>query len=574
MTEILQNLAPEPLEPLPFDVPEAFHTTLANGLRVVVLPQDRLPLVSFRLAFFSGDAHDRSDSVGIVSAMMAMLTEGTENYSSRELAEKIERLGANLSASSSEDFSILCASALSIYRAEMLDILAEILFRPTFPEDELDLYKRNTIENLKFQRSQPGFLASEQVARILYGKHPYSRISPKPADVQNMTQKALGTCHSQSLIPNNSVFIAVGDIEVEPFMKEIETHFSDWAAGKPSEAEFPPPPRRDKRTLTIVDRPGSAQANIVLTNLAIPRDHPDYFSVLVMNQVLGAGASSRVFMNLREEKGYTYGAYTRFDAKRYAGDFEASAEVRTEVTGASLDEFFFELHRIRDEAVSERELEDAKNFLTGVFPIRAETQEGLTNLIVNQQLYDLPGDYLLTYRDHVSAVSVDDVRRAALEYIKPESLSIVMVGDAVSMLPQVEKFAEDVEIFDIDGNPRKREVYEKDRNAIPENFDGEWDLRLDFQGEEVNVKLVINQKGSAVSGSLSTILGEGEISMGTINGKKISATAVTEIQGQSAEFIINGEIEGETISGTIATPLIPDALRFTGSRANQADAAN
>src|SRR5207253_10336987 len=139
----------------------------------------------------------------------------------------------------------------------------------------------------------------------------------------------------------------------------------------------------------------------VLSNLAIPRNHPDYFPALVMNQVLGAGASSRVFMNLREEKGYTYGAYTRLDTKKLAGDFEATAEVRTAVTGDSLKEFFYELNRIRDERVMEDELNDAKSFLTGVFPIRAETQEGLTNLIVNQHLYGLPEDYLQTYRDNV-----------------------------------------------------------------------------------------------------------------------------------------------------------------------------
>lgn len=565
---------PEPLEPVPFAVPGTFETTLKNGLRVVILAHDRLPLISFRLAFFFGDANEGRDSVGLTSAMMSMLTEGTENHSSRELAEKIERLGASLSASSSDDFSIISASALSIYRTEMLDLLAEVLFRPSFPEAELDLYKRNTIENLKFQRSQPGFLANEQVARIVYGEHPYGRISPTPRDVQNLSREALAVCHGQRMVPNNAVFIAVGDVGIEPLLREIEKFFGDWQRGSVARANFQQPAERDSRTLTLVDRPGSAQANIVMANLGIPRNHPDYFPVLVMNQVLGAGASSRVFMNLREEKGYTYGAYTRFDTKRDAGDFEASAEVRTAVTGASLDEFFFELNRIRDEAVGERELQDAKDFLIGVFPIRAETQEGLTNLIVSQQLYDLPTDYLQTYRDRVAGVTADDVRGAAMKYIRPESLAIVIVGDAAGILPQAEKFAESAEIFDTDGNRRERSDFDADSAAAPENFDGEWDLVLDFQGQEVGVKLSIVQKGGEISGTLRTILGEGEIAAGRVNGKKISATAVTEIQGQAAEFIINGEIEGEVLSGTIATPLIPDSLKFSGTRTNQAGAAN
>ena len=172
-----------------------------------------------------------------------------------------------------------------------------------------------------------------------------------------------------------------------------------------------------------------------------------------MNQVLGAGASSRVFMNLREEKGYTYGAYTRLDLKRLGGDFEATAEVRTAVTGDSLKEFFYELDRIRDEDVPVEELNDAKNFLTGVFPIRAETQEGMTNLIVNQVLYDLPDDYLQTYRSNVEAVTAEDVRRVADLYVRPAEMAVVIVGDAKEIVPQADKYAGAVEILDTEGNP-------------------------------------------------------------------------------------------------------------------------
>ncbi len=211
-------------------------------------------------------------------------------------------------------------------------------------------------------------------------------------------------------------------------------------------------PVRDSRSLTIVDRKGSAQSNIVLTHLGVKRTDPDYFPLIVMNQVLGAGASSRVFMNLREEKGYTYGAYTRLGSKKLAGDFEATAEVRTAVTGDSLKEFFYELERIRDDKVGDEELADAKNFLTGVFPIRAETQEGLTNLIVNQHLYCLPENYLQTYRENVDAVTVDDVQRIAIKHVRPDEMAIVIVGDAGEVLTQAKEYAETVEIFDTDGN--------------------------------------------------------------------------------------------------------------------------
>lgn len=567
MTELNRQSPPKPLDPVPFNIPRAVSRKLENGLRVVVFEDERLPIVSFRLAFMSGDTSDPQDSAGLTSAMASMLSEGTENYSSAALAEKIERLGASISASSSDDFTIVSASTLDLYSSEIMALMAEMIFKPTFPENELDLYKRNTIENLKFQRSQPSFLASEQVSRMIYGDHPYSRVSPSAEDIDKLTREQLAEFHEKILVPNNAVLIVVGDVELESLMAEIEDHFGDWGSGKVDAVDLPELKVLDASTLTVVDRPGSAQSNIVLANLGIKRNHPDYFPVLVMNQVLGAGASSRVFMNLREEKGYTYGAYTRLDAKRMAGDFAATAEVRTSVTGESLKEFFYELNRIRDEVVSEAELNDAKNFLTGVFPIRAETQEGLTNLIVSQELYGLPDDYLQTYRDNVSAVTAEDVQRAANAYIHPDKMAIVIVGDAGEILDQAGSYAKDIEIFDTEGNRKETESYMIDESAGPADFSGKWKLSLDFQGQKVPVSLDLEQSDKVIKGSLQTVLGNGEISDGSVRGQSFSATANTDIQGQSVEFMISGTLENGTMSGTISAPIIPDSLTFTGSRA-------
>jgi len=445
---------PAPLAPTAFEIPRPFKTQLDNGLEVVLFENSRLPLVSYRLAFYQGDINDPRGKTGLTSAIASMVTEGTENYSSKQLAEKIERLGASLNAHSSDDFTIVAASALSLYRTEVLDLLAEVTLRPTFPENELDLYRRNTVEHLRFQRSQSSFLAGEQAARLVYGEHPYAVASPSPADVEALERDTLRAFHADAYIPNNAILIAVGDISREEFLNEVEDQFGGWQKGNKAVSEFPAPPTRTKRTITIVDRAGSAQSNIVLGNTAIDRTSPDYFPVLVMNQVLGAGASSRVFMNLREEKGYTYGAYTRLNTKRLAGDIEATAEVRNEVTGDSLKEFFYELERIRTEDVREDEIADAKSFLTGVFPIRAETQEGLTNLIVNQHLYGLPADYLETYRDNIDAVTIADVRTAAEKYVRPDEMAIVIVGDENAIIDQVKPFATDIETYDTDGKKK------------------------------------------------------------------------------------------------------------------------
>ncbi len=450
--EDFRKSAPAPLAPVAFNIPQPFQTTLANGLKLVILEDKKLPLVSFRLIFRAGDIHEPADAVGLNSAVASMLSEGTESYSSKQLAEEIERLGAHLSANSGSDTTSLSASSLTLYASDILRLMAEMILKPTFPEEELDLYRRNTIEGLKFQRSQASFLADEQVSRIIFGKHPYSKVSSKAEDVEKLTREMLIAHQTRTFVPNNAVFVVVGDVDKDALVKEIEDKFSAWESGEVADFAFDSMPSRSEKTLTIVDRKGSAQSNIVLANPAIERKHEDYFRALVMNQILGAGASSRIFMNLREEKGYTYGAYSKFDSRRLAGAFEATAEVRTAVTGDSLKEFFYELNRIRDEKVSEEELQDAKNFLAGVFPLRAETQEGLTSLIVQQQIYDLPADYLETYRDKINEITIEDVAAAANKYVQPEQMAIVIVGDAEDILPQAKDYAANIEIFDTENN--------------------------------------------------------------------------------------------------------------------------
>ena len=461
MNEDFRKTAPSPLVSQPFDIPKPCSTVLPNGLKIVIFENNQLPLVSYRLAFRSGDINDPKDAIGLTSAMTSLLNEGTTTRSSQQIAEETERLGAKMAAGSSADNMTVSASTLSLYSSDILKLMADITLNPTFPEDEIALYQKNSIQGLESQRANASFLANEQVDKILFGEHPYSIVSPSKADIEKISRENLIAFHAQMFAPNNAIFIIVGDVHRAELLQEIEEIFGDWKQKDIENVEFSALPNRTATTLTVVDRPGSAQSNIVLANLAIDRNNPDYFPVLLMNQVLGAGASSRLFMNLREEKGYTYGAYSRLDTRRLAGSFEATAEVRTPVTGDSLHEFFYELNRIRDERVSEKELNDAKNFLTGVFPLRVETQEGLTNLIVTQQLYDLPEDYLQTYRDKVNAVTIDEVERMANKYITPDKIAIVVVGDAEEILPQIKSYSDKIEVFDIEGNKVKKGKSEK-----------------------------------------------------------------------------------------------------------------
>jgi len=448
LTEDFRREPPTPLAPRPLNLPAAREATLSNGLGVVVVEQERLPLVSFRLAFRSGDSSDPRELPGLTDILTSMLVEGTETRNSRQIAEETARYGATLNAGASSDQTTVAASTLSAYTDEVFELLADATLRPTFPEDELALAKDNAQQNLIAQRAQPSFLASEALARVLFGEHPYAVVSPTPESIDAMARDRLLEFHRAKFSPSNAVLFVVGDVRRDAVLARAEQLFGAWTAPAVEEPHFPAPPARGERVAYLVNRPGSAQSNIIVANLAIRRTHPDYFPFLVMHTILGANASARLFMNLREEKGYTYGAYTQLDARRHAGSFRATAEVRTAVTGASLKEMFYEYERIRAEDVSEKELTDAKAYLTGVFPIRLETQEGLVDQLVQQRMHGLPDDYLETYRDNVQRVTREEVRRVANLYVTPERAAIVVVGDAAEVREQIAPYAARVEDFD------------------------------------------------------------------------------------------------------------------------------
>jgi predicted Zn-dependent peptidase len=529
-------------------------------MRVVLFSDAKLPLVSVRLVFAYGDVDDPEDLVGIGSATAAMLSEGTENYTSKGFADEVERLGASIGASSGADSTVVAGSALSIYREDLLRLLSEVVMRPVFPDQELDLYKTNTVEGLKFQRSQPSFLADEQFSKALYGDHPYAVVSPSADDIGRLDRDALVAHHRRMFNPRHATVIAVGDFENGEFTAELEDHFGSWEGGPETRLERPCGEGNAGRRFVIVDRPGSSQANILMGNRAIARDNPDFFPILVLNQILGAGASSRLFMNLREEKGYTYGAYSKFTTRRLGGDFEASAEVRTEVVGESVAEFMKELARIRDERVSDTELADAVNYLTGVFPLRAETQEGLVNLLVQQEVYGLPEDYLRTYRDMVAAVSAEDVTRVARSYIRPEDLTMVIVGDGREVLESTRGWCTSVSVVDTDGRP-----VDLDGSVDEMDFEGEWELDLDFQGQPVKVSMVLRRDGAGLVGELTTPLGIGTVK-GEVSGGRMTAVATADVGGAPLKLEIVCHQQGEGIAGEISSDAIPTKLPFSGGR--------
>lgn len=451
-TEAFRRQQPAPLAAKALSIPTPYETTLLNGLQVVIVEDDRLPLVSYRMTLGTGDAYDPPEVPGLSDIMTAMLTEGTESRTSRQIADEAAKLGATLVAGANSDYTVVAASALSTYKDQVFDLLVDVALRPAFPADELNLVKQNTKQGLIARRGQAAFLANEQAARVIYGEHPYHVVAPSAQSVDAMTYERLVSFHRSVFVPNNAVLIVVGDVTRDVVIERANALFGNWSSAQQVTSNFTAPPARNVRECYLVDRPGSAQSNVVIANLGVTQTSPDYFPMRVMHTILGANASSRLFMNLREDKGYTYGAYSSLDARRDAGSFRVSAEVRSEVVGASLTEFFYELNRIRAETVAEEELRNAQSYLTGVFPIRLETQEGLIDQLVQIKMFNLPSDYLQTYRDRINAVTKEEVQRVAREYIMPDQAAIVIVGDAAAIHDQIKPFAQHIEVYDSAGS--------------------------------------------------------------------------------------------------------------------------
>ncbi len=561
---------PPPLPPRPIKLPTTSETTLSNGLLVVVVADQRLPLVSYRLALRSGDAHDPAELPGLVDMLTGLLTEGTQSRNSREIADEVARLGATLQAGANSDYTTVAASSLTTFSDEILELLADVALRPVFPANEVELTKQNTKESLKQQRAQPSFLATEMVAKVMFGAHPYSVTAPTPEAIDATTREKLIEFHRSKFVPNNAVLVVAGDVDHDSLLQRIENLFGNWQPGAVIGDDFPAPPTRTARSAYLIDRPGSAQANIVIANSGITRTSPDYFPMLVMHTVLGANASSRLFMNLREEKGYTYGAYSSLDARRTAGTFRATAEVRTPVTGDSLKEFFYELGRIRSEPVSEKELADAKSYLTGVFPIRLETQEGLIDQLVQIKMFGLPDNYLNTYRSQIQSVTREQIQAVALKYVKPDEAAIVIVGDGNQLSEQIKPYAENIEFYNTAG--KRKTKGEASSAKFAAVYVGDWTLKIDTPlGQSIPATLTLTQNANGLAGKVESEMGSGELLSATVAGDSLSAIVSLDVAGHAIEANISAEATDNQIEGTISLQDAP-ALTFTGTREKSAEA--
>jgi zinc protease len=399
---------------------------------VIVTPMPGRELVTASLVVRSGAADEPAEHGGATVLAARALTEGTAAYDAIALSEAAERLGASLHAEAGWDAASAGLDVPASRLAPAMELLAEVVRRPSFPESEIGRLRDERLTDLLQARADPRRRAEEAFISSVYAStSPYHRPAGGLEEtVSGLEPEQLRAVHARSFLPTQAALIVAGDVEPSSAIGLVETLFGDWdGPARAASAPIDDTSAVDARFVRVVHRPASVQTEIRIGHAGLMRRHPDFYAVSVMSMILGGLFNSRLNRNLREEKGYTYGASAGFDLRRARGPFSARAAVNTEATVPALREFFIELDRIRETPVSADELRAACNFLVGVFPLRFETPGPVAGSLAGLFVHGLPDDELARYREAVEAVTIDDVQRVAQEHIRPDRAAVVLVGD-------------------------------------------------------------------------------------------------------------------------------------------------
>jgi predicted Zn-dependent peptidase len=447
---------PPELGPPPrVSLPPIITRQLANGLKLLIVEQHELPLADFVLLVGSGSTADPAGKPGIANLTSQMLREGTTTRQSLEIADQIAFLGISLSPNSSWESSTLSLHTPTAQLDSALALFADVALHPSFPANEFDRIKKTRLTELLQLRDQGPAIANLAFPAIIYGSaHPYGIPSiGTEASVESLTPADLQAYYQANFKPNNSTLIIVGDVNAAQIEQKINALFGSWQPGTVPTVNYGEPAKAAATTIYLIDKPGAAQSSFRIGAVGVPRSTKDYFALTVMNTILGGSFSSRLNQNLREARGFTYGAGSRFDMRRQAGPFLASAEIVTAKSDSALIEFMKELNGIRQDVPS-TELNRAKRYLQLQLPGNFETTQEIAAALVPVALYGLPLDFYNNYVQNIEDVTQADVARVAQQYINPGSLAVVIVGDRKTIEPGLRALnVGPISIRDLTGKP-------------------------------------------------------------------------------------------------------------------------
>ena len=434
----------------PFQLAPRVERTLSNGLRVIATKQTAIPKVSITLTVLSGYSSDPVELTGLASLTADLIQEGTKTKNSRQIRRDVFGMGGSLTAAASQDYTSINARGLSEYAARLIDLVADVAMNPTIPEEEVAILKQQHLQQAQQQKASPQFVANRTFRSALFGNHPYARTSETEASLNGMDRAKLVAFHRDHYRPNNAFLLIVGAMEPEAAIAAAEKSFGAWAKADVPAPVFTAPPQLTGQKLFFVQRPNSIQSSIALGNIAAKRSDPRWFELTLANTIYGGAFNSRIVRNIREEKGYTYSPQSALTGFSDAGFYRFAADVRNDVTGATLTEVFKEIDKMRAEGSDGPELQGAKQYLRGIFPIQTETQTGLSATLNNVYVYGLPKDYPESFRAKIAAVTPSQLKTASSTLLGSEQSVIAIVGDYAKVKDQLAGY-KDITFLDTDG---------------------------------------------------------------------------------------------------------------------------
>lgn len=424
-----------------FRFPPFLHQQLANGLQVYAARVDRVPLVSLEIMSQAGAVFDPLEASGLASLHGELFNEGTTRRSATELATEMETLGGSLESGAGWNAAYAETGLLSTHLDAGLDLLTDIVRRPSFPQDEIERLRQRRLTELLRRRNQPTALVDRQLAKVLYGDGIYGRSALGRQDtLESLDRDAFVAFNQRHMKASGSIFLAIGDLDPEDMLRRAEAAFGDWAPG-----EQPALPTFETRPLDgvevyIVDRPEAAQTQLQLGHVGVPRSHPDFLTLLLLNSVLGGKFTSRINLNLREKHGFTYGAQSTFERRLGPGPFFIRTAVANDVSGRAVEELLSELRRIRDEPVSQEEIDDSRSYMIGFFAYAMQTVGDLLKRLENLAVFNLADDYYDRHPKILASLDRQDLLRAAQQHLRPDRLAIIAAGPAQQLRSQLEPF--------------------------------------------------------------------------------------------------------------------------------------
>jgi zinc protease len=446
----LKNKAPVANDILRVKFPRPSESKLANGMEFLVLEEHRSPTIQISISIPTSSMNDPA-GVPLSAATGAMMRLGTPTRDARKIAETQAELGISVSFGIGDRTASASVSTLTENLDAALELLSDMLFHPTFPQDELTKWKTQQLTQLVQVRALPDFLATERFADAMYpGGDRRAYVMPSVEGVNRITRETVLEHYNRIFRPEGGRVTVLGDISAKQIAPKLEKLFANWTGAAPKPPELPLVAATKTRRVILVDRPASVQTAFYMGNHAIDRLSPDYFAVQVLNRILGSGPASRLFRNIREEKGYTYGISSGFSASRYSNHFAVQTSVRTEVTGEALREIVREFTDLRDRVVPSDELENAKRALVAAFALSTEIPSTALSNALQIKEYGFAPDYWDTYPEKISAITAADIQRVARLYIPVDNLTVIAVGDASKIRPALEAFGP-LEQWDAEG---------------------------------------------------------------------------------------------------------------------------